>query len=311
MVSLFGLTGKPSLLVMFWVLVVAAIYIFYVSTSNVDQEAGDGSSKLAVVPMHWKPTQINAIVLIAASNMAEDRIVDYSIASIRRYGGWKGAIYVITDRPTCFKETIDAYQVDVITIPKTNSIIEIKSFKTKMMNYLPKEVTAAVYIDVDILVTKDLSEFLYDAEQLMQSKGSKFDYAMFLDAAGHYIGFCNGCEKWHTGVIVLKRDKGETCMAEWEKILLSGAFATDQESIDEAERVHACPNSVALPSKHLMFAKDYLAIMLTSSRTFLHMTGAGRLDEQDFFYRMFAVPHFRSSLPKLDYTHFVVAKTCE
>ena len=303
-----SVTGKNKFLFLAWVIMVATIYLFYVGTSSVDSE--DGANQLAVVPTHWKPSYINGIAMIAASAMASDKMVDYSIASIRKYGNWKGPIYVLTDRPDCFSATAKEYDVTVVTIPKPESIIEIKSYKPKLMSLLPDEATTVLYVDVDIMVTKDLAGFLYDTENLIQTKGSKFDFAMFLDAAGHYVGFCSGCEKWHTGVIVLRRGMGGECMAEWERILLSGEYGTDQESIDEAERVKKCPNAVALASKHLLFAKDYLAVALTSSRTFLHMTGAGRLDEQDFFYRLFAVPHFRNSLGKLDHTQFEGDKTC-
>lgn len=299
--------GRSKLIIMLWLLVVGAIYLFYVTTASV---APEGASQLAVVPPHWKPAYINAITLIAASSMASDKIVDYTLASIRKYGNWKGRIFILTDRPSCFDKTATEYSVEIIQIPKPESIIRIKSFKPKIMSYLPTDITGALYIDVDVLVTKDLSEFLYDAERLIQAEGNNFDHAMFLDAAGHYIGFCGGCEKWHTGVMVLRRGMGLTCLSEWESILLSGKFITDQESIDEAENNGKCPGSVALPSKHLMFAKDYLAIMLTSSRTFLHLTGAGRLGEQDFFYRLFAVPHFRNSLSKLDHRKFDGQKIC-
>lgn len=149
-----------------------------------------------------------------------------------------------------------------------------------------------------------------------------FDYGAFLDSGGHYVGFCSGCEKWHTGIILLQRrkidskllvadeilfagvvsntaiptdrkavemtgevsltggkgretDRDQSCMEAWEKILLSGMFTTDQESIDEAERIGACSRALVLPSKHLLFAKDYIGMMLTSGQTFLHLTAAG------------------------------------
>ena len=152
---------------------------------------------------------------------------------------------------------------------------------------------------------------------------SSFDYGAFLDAKGHYVGFCSGCEKWHTGVVWLQRQseearnrgneavKGpgdsalsdiprksmplvasdtlgikknthavaeietETCMKAWERILLSGQYNTDQESMDEAERIGACPRSLILPAKHLLFAKDYIGMALTAGQTFLHLTAAG------------------------------------
>ena len=157
------------------------------------------------------------------------------------------------------------------------------------------------------------------------SQSSIFDYGAFLDAKGHYVGFCSGCEKWHTGILWLQRKdeesklivaegrvtsnmmsdptissgvtdtkavektgvmaimegqvretgRGQPCMVAWENILLSGRFTTDQESMDEAERVGACPHALVLPSKHLLFAKDYIAMMFTSGQTFLHLTAAG------------------------------------
>lgn len=303
-----NLSGKNKFLFLVWLVAVTTIYLFYSGSSTANTD--DGSSPLAVVPKSWKPSYIDGIAMIAASSMAADKMVDYSIASIRKYGNWKGPIYVLTDRPECFSNTASEYDVTVVTIPTAASIIEIKANKPKLMSLVPLGADTVLYLDVDIMVTKDLSEFLFDAENLIQAKGSNFDFAMFLDAAGHYVGFCSGCEKWHTGVIVLRRQSGGDCMAAWQKILLSGQYGTDQESIDEAERQKKCPNAVALPSKHLLFAKDYLAVALTSSRTFLHMTGAGRLDEQDFFYRLFAVPHFRESLSKLDHTKFVGEKNC-
>jgi hypothetical protein len=152
---------------------------------------------------------------------------------------------------------------------------------------------------------------------------STFDYGAFLDAKGHYVGFCSGCEKWHTGIVWLQRHAKEktelptptsgdqnvieavsvsdtparklevspaltptgtkagavtgtdTCMAAWETILLSGRFNTDQESLDEAERIGACPSALVLPGKHLLFAKDYIGMALTAGQTFLHLTAAG------------------------------------
>ena len=184
------------------------------------------------------------------------------------------------------------------------------------------------------------------------ASSEEYDYGAFLDAKGHYVGFCSGCEKWHTGVVWLQRrnidgkvdgdgaekngrrlqistpdavlidavnkdmdesrastnnlatndlvtdtavskgeaksefisnkigingltDKDQTCMSAWENILLSGRFNTDQESMDEAEKIGACPHALILPSKHLLFAKDYIGMFFTAGQTFTHLTAAG------------------------------------
>ncbi len=87
-------------------------------------------------------------------------------------------------------------------------------------------------------------------------------------------------------------------MDAWHKLLLSGRFGTDQESLDEAERSGACPTlrSLVLPRRHLLFAKDYIGMMFTSGQTFLHLTAAGRLASQDIFYRDIIVPRLRNGL---------------
>jgi hypothetical protein len=67
----------------------------------------------------------------------------------------------------------------------------------------------------------------------------------------------------------------DTCKRSWGNILLSGKYDTDQESLDEAENIGKCLNLLILPSKHLLFAKDYIGMAFTSGQTFLHMTAAG------------------------------------
>jgi hypothetical protein len=283
-----------------WVFIMGALYFYFQEPPAQTRE----------ISPDWKPSTLNAIVFIGAGEMASDRMIDYSIASVRLYGGWKGKIYLLTDRPGCFVDTRTSYAVDVITVPEMKTIVDIKSLKAKLMTHLPDSVTGAIYLDVDIVVTKDIRPFLYDAETQIQTTNGQFDLAMFLDAAGHYVGFCSGCEKWHTGVVVLKRGHGQECLAAWERILQSGTYSTDQQSMDQAELNGECKHLIALSANHLLFAKDYLAVLLTNSRTFLHMTGAGRMSEQDVFYRSFALPYFKRTFSKLNSARFEGEKNC-
>ena len=194
---------------------------------------------------------------------------------------------MLTDRVDCFSTLAKQHDVKLIEVPTKKSLIDIKAMKPNLLTYLPPSVNASIYLDADVLVMKPLSPFLHSirAEVGFQAHGNAFDFAMFPDSKGHYVGFCSGCEKWHTGVIVLRRGKASGCMREWESQLLSGRFSTDQESIDAAERQGACPAAVSLSSRHLLFAKDYIAAALSGGHSFVHATGIERLGEQDFFYR--------------------------
>ena len=195
---------------------------------------------------------------------------------------------MLTDRQDCFSTLVKQYDVKLIQVPPKPSLIEIKAMKPNLLSFLPSSVNASIYLDADILVMKPLGPFLQSirAEVGLQARSNNFDFAMFPDAKGHYVGFCSGCEKWHTGVVVLRRGKASNgCMREWETQLLSGRYSTDQESIDAAERQGACPSPVSLSSRHLLFARDYIAAALSGGHSFVHATGIERMQEQDFFYR--------------------------
>ena len=100
-------------------------------------------------------------------------------------------------------------------------------------------------------------------------------------------------------------------MRAWEEQLLSGKYHTDQESLDSAEKIGACPHPFSFPTRHLLFAKDYIAMIFTSGQTFVHLTAAGRPEDTDYFYREIVVPYMRNSLhPPLNPAKLHRRKTC-
>ncbi len=113
-------------------------------------------------------------------------------------------------------------------------------------------------------------------------------------------------------MVWLRRGKGEACLQKWGELLLSGQFNTDQESLDAAEKAGACPNLFSFPTRHLLFAKDYIAMVFTSGQTFVHLTAAGRPEDTDYFYREIMVPHIRNSLhPPLNPNKLLRRKVCK
>jgi hypothetical protein len=239
---------------------------------------------------------VQSVVFIAMGKLAKESIVDGAIASLRIIGKWEGGIHILTDSDLCFEAATRDSNAVVMHTDTVDSIIKIKAMKARLFDYLPKDINSILYMDVDILVTKNLNFFLHDLHQQALARPTPPDYGMFLDAGGHFFGFCSGCEKWHTGIIWMQRGVGTECLASWETILLSGKFETDQESIDEAENQGRCPNAMSFSSKHLLFAKDYFAMFLTPSRTFVHLTAISRIESQDFFYKNYIVPSVRTSV---------------
>lgn len=256
--------------------------------------------------------QVDAVVYIAMNATAARNNVDYSIASLRNVGRWRGDVYVLTDQPGWLRGVETAYSAKLVHVPSQRSLTDIKALKPDMMSYLPAKVQTAMYVDVDILVVKPLQLFLQTikadiswtyrkARKQLPNKDaslSAVDVAMFPDARGHYVGWCAGCEKWHTGVILLHRHGAgnDSCMRAWAAALRSGAHASDQQAMDAAEAAGDCPLAVALSPQHLLFAKDYLGTLLVSGQTFVHLTGVERMHQQDYFYREIVAPRLYRSL---------------
>ena len=301
----------PIKTVAVWMSLIALVYIYVFSSGA--WSAHSSLSDIEILGLVHSKTapEINGFVYITMGKMSKESLVDYSIASLRNVGGWKGAIYVLTDQPACFSTTAKELGAEIITVPSVKSVMEIKAMKTKMMTYLPEKVNAAVYIDVDVIISRNIGHFLSDVDHSMKKLGDKFDIGAFPDSEGHYVGFCSGCEKWHTGVLLIKRGLGKSCQSAWGQIILSGKYDTDQESLDEAENLGHCKNMLSIPTSYLLFAKDYIAMILTSGQTFLHLTAAGRLSSQDWFYRLIIVPHLHSQISdKVNPAMIEIQKDC-
>ena len=286
--------NQSHLIIVFvWVAIVLIYYQFILPSKKNSQSSAVYDSAYGLVD---DSIPFDAIVLIAMSKMAEDPMIDFGLASIRKVGKWNGDIYILTDRKGCFSDVYNLYDVQVIEIQPVNNIMNIKVLKTQLFKYLPLNVQGVLYLDVDIIVTRDLSSFIYDLQSEFtrlhhhiydeSTTNNKVPYsyrqqiidlAAFLDAKGHYVGFCSGCEKWHTGVLWLPRpprnnnesiplhsisissnnssnssdkrvvsqirdkiEESSTCLQGWESIILSGKFDTDQQALDLAETTDAC-----------------------------------------------------------------------
>ena len=108
--------------------------------------------------------------------------------------------------------------------------------------------------------------------------------------AAQEVGIITYCILYHDLKDINFRDAGRECLKHWDELIRSGQYTSDQECMDVAEKQGYCRFILPLPSRHLLFAKDYAAMLLTSSRTFLHLTAASRMHTQDAFYRDLVVP---------------------
>lgn len=139
------------------------------------------------------PQSVDAVAFIAMSKMAAEPMVDHAVISIRKLGKYRGKIFVVTDQSDCFSDLRKSFDVTIISVAPVHSILEIKSLKPKIFTLLPADIESVLYLDIDILIRKNLNSFLRDFPTWTKklgvgnhTVGDEFDMASFLDSKGHY-----------------------------------------------------------------------------------------------------------------------------
>lgn len=230
---------------------------------------------------------IDAIAFICMGAWTQTTILHNAVASLRSTGGWRGPVYVLTDRSDGWPSLRDGYNVDVIHVDGGGSKLAIHSFKCKMFDVLPSEVGRVLYMDADIIVSRPLTQFFNYLAEHAATHGDAQHMGFFRDSGGHFWGFCNECDYWHGGVMLATRTVSEPCLHVWCSAIASGRFPADQPALDYiSEHEPVCKGMFPMDSRYLMFMKDYTAAFLGPTKTFSHVTAAGRLEEQDWFYRL-------------------------
>ena len=240
-----GSASSKAYLSGLWVAVIIFLYLTLLTDDNVKSSQSTSLQKngFKMKGATSSSDVIDAVVYIVMGSAARRQIVEYSIASLRNIGGWDKTVYLLTDKTSCFDKLISESNVRLIHVPEVSTVMEIKNIKANIYKYLPQEINSALYLDVDIVVADNIQHFLNEiSAQVGNSK--EMDMAAFFDAKGHFVGWCDGCEKWHTGVLLLFRGKGQKCMEAWSSTILSKKYDTDQESLDEAELSGACSKIV-------------------------------------------------------------------
>eukprot|EP00968_Pinguiococcus_pyrenoidosus_P001712 scaffold78_cov265-Pinguiococcus_pyrenoidosus.AAC.1 len=234
------------------------------------------------------------------------------VSSARVWGGWDGDIYLLTNSIEKMAPIVEATGPNTfpVLVPVDGFSHAAKALKAQPFEYLPGRHKRVLYIDSDIVVHKPLRRFLTDTEKTLaaQYRASQrgktrfrpsplpseqppewWSVGLFLDCKTHAAGWCDGCNKWHTGVMLLSKRNSEQCLRHWTHELREGVFATDQETMDHVEAAYPadCQGMAKLPSAHILFMKDILGFLLPRRNTFLHFTGLLRRDGQSYLYRRY------------------------
>eukprot|EP00746_Dinoflagellata_sp_MGD_P158047 gnl/MRDRNA2_/MRDRNA2_86373_c0_seq6.p1 gnl/MRDRNA2_/MRDRNA2_86373_c0~~gnl/MRDRNA2_/MRDRNA2_86373_c0_seq6.p1 ORF type:complete len:155 (+),score=18.14 gnl/MRDRNA2_/MRDRNA2_86373_c0_seq6:52-516(+) len=144
------------------------------------------------------------------------------MSSLRRIGGWKGEVVIVTNKPVCLEKMLleaqllgpqlrtttnvnvygpaEGYQgnLQVIKRPHTGNVLKMKLEKARawlniQVARIPHTVSSIVYTDEDIVIAANLDRFLGVVTQLTSYK---YTLALFRDT-GASVG------ELHTGIVVM------------------------------------------------------------------------------------------------------------
>ena len=260
-------------------LIFLTIYACYVWMPIISSHSSDD------VRLTASDSPVDAFAFICMGKWTNSTILEHTIGSLRRTGRWAGPVYVLTDRQDGWPVLRDSYDVTVVTVPPAKSKLAIHSYKCKMFDYLHQDIQHVVYMDADIIVSRNLFPFLGVLAQHL-TKHPQGNMGLFRDSGGHFWGQCKDCDFWHGGVMFAVRGAAEPCLATWCQEIFSGKYSADQEALDFiSKEAEECSGMFVMPSRFLMFMKDYTSVITEPVKTFSHVTAAGRLEEQSWFYR--------------------------
>ena len=270
-----------------------------------------------------------AIYLVSMGEKADDiSLVQRCLISIRRKGNWRGYVVVLTNVKfqQMYQEKlgkIDTYLYgndshiialhptfeqlkDTLTKAKRDSM-KIKRFKTRALDVLEQDprldaVRLVIYMDIDIVVGRDLNSFLRQTEKTYGLGDMKSEH----HSESKLYLFEDRNMPLHGGVMVMERNNSELCLEHWrneqdtnprqafDQVALLHMYNQNQKQKGEDAR---CKVVQMQRGKHLAFPTEgYMTGKLKKSnpsfQTFVHVTNnqrAGKISagvQTEFFVKV-------------------------
>jgi len=177
--------------------------------------------------------------LIVMGKLAYRHQVSLWLTSLRKLGGFKDEVVLITDKPVCLAKTLEEAKLlgpkissnenveiygpgagfegnlHFIKRPVVKDIYKMKMEKTRgWLNVknaaIPHPVSSIIYTDEDVVIGKDLTNFV---QMVRQTEKLKHTLGLFRDTGA-------SAGELHTGVVVMfPGESTEQCMQSWAKHL--------------------------------------------------------------------------------------------
>jgi len=192
-----------------------------------------------------EPYTVNntALAILCFGKVAHTHMCETALESIRKNGMWEGALFLLTDTPTCFENIrppphsfshlsrrhnvtlsfSSNYGSTVLVFPSPKSEMDRKSYKSKLFDYIKYD--NILLIDADIMTARPILPFL---SRLTENPCLCFSIGLFSD---------QGTEGWrqpfHGAVLLLNRLFSSMCLRSWNDLIASGWYLRDQGALLE------------------------------------------------------------------------------
>jgi len=195
--------------------------------------------------------------VVIMGRLAYRHQVSLWLSSLRKLGGYQDEVVVVTDKPTCLAKTLTEAQllgpmlssddnvdifgpaegsagnIHMIKRPVAHSINRMKLEKARgwlnvKVAAIPHKVSSIIYTDEDVVIGKDVSDFVSMVRDL---ESSKHTLALFRDTGA-------SAGELHTGVVVMfPGAHTDQCLQDWGKSLTGvriGSAQFSDENVKES-----------------------------------------------------------------------------
>lgn len=139
------------------------------------------------------------------------------IDTLRRAGGYRGPVYVVTNRPEMFADEANVFPIEV---PYSRVRLISKSCKPLLFEWLPQRYIA--YIDADIVVTGPIARWYERARKRLAAVESP----ILAYRAGNPLP-----DSFHGGLLFAEREAALPFFRRWLSMLRSGRYLSDQVAL--------------------------------------------------------------------------------
>jgi len=225
-----------------------------------------------------------AFAYIAVGNESvSETFLMLSLSNLRRLGGWRGDVFVVTDRVACVPSS--ATPVAVSAVPaefdKEHATKYGKHFKQRLLELLPLSPRHeyVFYSDIDVFVGAPVFNFLVHAVSDFEEQHAAIGLLREGTGRNGQIEYNESTSRgmvdstYHSGLFLISRKPASVeCMQHWGK-WYAGPRPKDQPQLSSSARSGFC-NVSALPQE------EYALPTANNSGfywTFNHFTRTGRM----------------------------------